>query len=161
MLWQAWVKGATGLLGSGLDVCAGKPLCAEQTMAWGAGLHLGGKPREAGAKVSVEDIVKEHWAKYGRNFYTRYDYEGVDTDKANGVMQLLVKKTKDVTQARAAPAGCPPCCGAEAGQNDGCQACRGRAVGRRTHYARNVTNARSGSLHWAPRKMSSAASLFP
>ena len=45
--------------------------------------------------------MKEHWAKYGRNFYTRYDYEGVDTDKADGVMQLLVKKTKDVTQARA------------------------------------------------------------
>ncbi len=65
-----------------------------------AGLHLGGKPKEAGALVSVEAIVKEHWAKYGRNFYTRYDYEGVDSDKADGVMQLLVKKTKDITQAR-------------------------------------------------------------
>ena len=50
--------------------------------------------------MSVEEIVKEHWAKYGRNFYTRYDYEGVDSDKADGVMQLLVKKTKDITQAR-------------------------------------------------------------
>lgn len=50
--------------------------------------------------MSVEAIVKEHWAKYGRNFYTRYDYEGVDSDKADGVMQLLVKKTKDITQAR-------------------------------------------------------------
>lgn len=52
--------------------------------------------------MSVEDVVKEHWAQYGRNFYTRYDYEGVDSDKADSVMQLLVKKTKDITQARAA-----------------------------------------------------------
>lgn len=24
----------------------------------------------------VEDIVKEHWRIYGRNYYSRYDYEG-------------------------------------------------------------------------------------
>ena len=38
---------------------------------------------------SVEHIVREHWAKYGRNYYTRYDYEEVPTDAANGVMQQL------------------------------------------------------------------------
>lgn len=26
--------------------------------------------------VSVKDIVKNHWAKYGRHFYCRYDFEG-------------------------------------------------------------------------------------
>ena len=26
--------------------------------------------------VSVQDIVSKHWAKYGRHFYCRYDYEG-------------------------------------------------------------------------------------
>jgi phosphoglucomutase len=26
--------------------------------------------------VSVQDIVRKHWAKYGRHFYCRYDYEG-------------------------------------------------------------------------------------
>ena len=88
-----------------------------------AGLHLpGAKPKAAGGHlVSVEEIVKEHWAKYGRNFYTRYDYEGVDTDKADGVMQLLVKKTKDVTQARALSAprwASLPGCHAAAGQED-------------------------------------------
>jgi phosphoglucomutase len=36
---------------------------------------------------SVEQIVREHWAKYGRNYYTRYDYEEVPGDAANGVMQ--------------------------------------------------------------------------
>lgn len=76
------------------------------------GLHLpGAKPKAAGDHlVSVEEIVKEHWAKYGRNFYTRYDYEGVDTDKADGVMQLLVKKTKDITQARALSTRIRPAC---------------------------------------------------
>jgi len=34
----------------------------------------------------VEDIVKAHWATYGRNFYSRYDYEGVDSPKAAAVM---------------------------------------------------------------------------
>ena len=98
---QAQGGGRQGVRGGHREGATGQPPRAERTAAWRAGLHLGGKPREAGAKVSVEDIVKEHWAQYGRNFYTRYDYEGVDTDKAAGVMQLLVKKTTDVTQARA------------------------------------------------------------
>jgi len=40
--------------------------------------------------VSVEDIVKEHWQTYGRNYYCRYDYEGVASDKAKAVMSGLV-----------------------------------------------------------------------
>jgi phosphoglucomutase len=40
-------------------------------------------------KQPVEAIVREHWAKYGRNFYSRYDYEGLPTEAANGVMQRL------------------------------------------------------------------------
>ena len=43
----------------------------------------------AARKQSVEEIVREHWAKYGRNFYSRYDYEGLPTEAANGVMQHL------------------------------------------------------------------------
>jgi len=39
--------------------------------------------------VSVEDIVKEHWKTYGRNFFTRYDYEEVESDKANQMMDHL------------------------------------------------------------------------
>ncbi|MEL6397454.1 MAG: alpha-D-glucose phosphate-specific phosphoglucomutase [Cyanobacteria bacterium J06626_4] len=38
---------------------------------------------------SVEAIVKEHWATYGRNFYSRHDYEGVDSDRANTLMSNL------------------------------------------------------------------------
>ena len=38
-------------------------------------------------RQSVESIVREHWAKYGRNFYSRYDYEGLPSEAAQGVMQ--------------------------------------------------------------------------
>jgi len=34
---------------------------------------------------SVEQIVREHWKTYGRNYYTRYDYEEIPTDPANGL----------------------------------------------------------------------------
>ena len=39
--------------------------------------------------VHVQDIVQAHWEQYGRNYYCRYDYEGVDKPKAESVMALL------------------------------------------------------------------------
>ncbi|EDX84337.1 Phosphoglucomutase/phosphomannomutase, C-terminal domain family [Synechococcus sp. PCC 7335] len=38
---------------------------------------------------SVEEIVTEHWKTYGRNFYSRHDYEGVDSAKANELIEGL------------------------------------------------------------------------
>ncbi|MDX8404003.1 MAG: alpha-D-glucose phosphate-specific phosphoglucomutase, partial [Mariprofundaceae bacterium] len=40
-------------------------------------------------KVSVEQIVTEHWALYGRNYYSRHDYEGVDAASAAEMMSYL------------------------------------------------------------------------
>jgi len=40
-------------------------------------------------RESVEQIVKEHWAIYGRNFYSRHDYEAVASDRANTLMANL------------------------------------------------------------------------
>ncbi len=40
-------------------------------------------------KQTVAEIAMEHWSKFGRNFYSRHDYEGVDSEAANGVMQHL------------------------------------------------------------------------
>uniref|UniRef100_A0A673YC53 Phosphoglucomutase 1 n=1 Tax=Salmo trutta TaxID=8032 RepID=A0A673YC53_SALTR len=40
-------------------------------------------------KQSVEEIMKDHWNKFGRNFFTRYDYEEVDSDKANTMIKEL------------------------------------------------------------------------
>lgn len=38
---------------------------------------------------SVEQIVREHWQTYGRNYYSRHDYEGVESDRANKLMENL------------------------------------------------------------------------
>lgn len=43
----------------------------------------------AARKQSVEAIVKAHWAEYGRNVYSRHDYEGIPTEQANAVMTHL------------------------------------------------------------------------
>ena len=40
--------------------------------------------------VHVENIVKKHWETYGRNFYVRYDYEGVAKDNATALMNTLI-----------------------------------------------------------------------
>lgn len=44
--------------------------------------------------VSVESIVRDHWATYGRNYYTRYDYEEVDKEAALGLMEHLRSEVK-------------------------------------------------------------------
>ncbi len=38
---------------------------------------------------SVEQIVRSHWQTYGRNFYSRRDYEGVDAERASELMVRL------------------------------------------------------------------------
>ena len=38
---------------------------------------------------SVQAILMEHWARFGRNVYSRHDYEDIPADAANGVMKLL------------------------------------------------------------------------
>lgn len=41
---------------------------------------------------SVEDITREHWQKYGRSYYVRFDFEGVDTAIADKLMFDLENK---------------------------------------------------------------------
>lgn len=38
---------------------------------------------------SVESLVREHWQTYGRNIYSRHDYEGIPVAAANGLMAHL------------------------------------------------------------------------
>ena len=40
-------------------------------------------------RQSVAEIVRAHWREYGRNFYSRHDYEEVDAEAANGLMTAL------------------------------------------------------------------------
>ena len=39
--------------------------------------------------ASVEQIVREHWQRYGRNVYSRHDYEGVDAGIARRIVADL------------------------------------------------------------------------
>jgi phosphoglucomutase len=40
-------------------------------------------------RISVLDLAHEHWSTYGRNYYTRHDYEEIDLTAANGLMAAL------------------------------------------------------------------------
>ena len=43
----------------------------------------------AAREQSVDEIVREHWASFGRNYYARFDYEEVDAAAANALMAEL------------------------------------------------------------------------
>ena len=40
----------------------------------------------AKTRVSVKALLENHWAQFGQNYYTRHDFEEIETDKANAVM---------------------------------------------------------------------------
>ena len=44
----------------------------------------------AARKQPVSEIVHQHWLQYGRNIYTRHDYENIDSDKARALIDALV-----------------------------------------------------------------------
>jgi phosphoglucomutase len=46
-------------------------------------------PKSSDPLVSVEQIVSQHWLKYGRNYYSRWDFEGVDKSKAEAMMDKM------------------------------------------------------------------------
>jgi phosphoglucomutase len=39
--------------------------------------------------ISVDALAREHWARFGRNYYARHDYEAVDSDRAQALMAAL------------------------------------------------------------------------
>ncbi len=43
----------------------------------------------AETKSSVADLMAAHWKRFGRNFYTRHDYEAVDTENAGALIAAL------------------------------------------------------------------------
>lgn len=40
--------------------------------------------------ISVDALAREHWARFGRNYYARHDYEAVETVRADALMAELV-----------------------------------------------------------------------
>lgn len=50
----------------------------------------------AARKQSVQQIVHEHWQRFGRNFYSRHDYEGIDLGAAEELMAHLRQMLPDL-----------------------------------------------------------------
>jgi len=50
----------------------------------------------AARQQSVSQIVRDHWRKFGRNYYTRHDYEEVGSGAAEGLMENLRSKLADL-----------------------------------------------------------------
>lgn len=51
-------------------------------------------------RESVQEIVTSHWQTYGRNYYSRHDYEAVDADGAGQLMNRLRGMTGDLKGKR-------------------------------------------------------------
>nr|CAB3264815.1 phosphoglucomutase-1 [Phallusia mammillata] len=51
----------------------------------------------ADTKLSVQEVITNHWKTYGRNCFTRYDYEQVDSVAANSMMENLTKAINEKT----------------------------------------------------------------
>ncbi|HEV2300599.1 MAG TPA: alpha-D-glucose phosphate-specific phosphoglucomutase [Stellaceae bacterium] len=43
----------------------------------------------AASRAAVADILGAHWRRYGRNFYARHDYEGLDRERATVLVDRL------------------------------------------------------------------------
>jgi phosphoglucomutase len=41
-------------------------------------------------RISADQIAREHWARFGRNYYARYDYEAIETQRADALMAELM-----------------------------------------------------------------------
>jgi phosphoglucomutase len=62
-------------------------------LAWVSILMAANKDTPQGQPlVSVRDIVTRHWAKYGRHFYCRYDYEGEFRFRASLILVAYVDR---------------------------------------------------------------------
>jgi len=40
-------------------------------------------------QTPVSELVQAHWRQFGRDYYSRHDYEALDSDLANGIIQKL------------------------------------------------------------------------
>jgi phosphoglucomutase len=60
---------------------------------------LAAKTEAKGSLVTPEDVAKEHWKEYGRNYYARYDYEGVDKPKAEEMMAKMAAEAPSMAGA--------------------------------------------------------------
>ena len=50
----------------------------------------------AAKKQSVNAVVMEHWLQFGRNYYTRHDYEAVETEKVDALFNELESRLPEL-----------------------------------------------------------------
>jgi phosphoglucomutase len=54
----------------------------------------------ASRRQTVDEIARDHWATFGRNYYARHDYEGVDAGAAARLMDELANALDSVPRAQ-------------------------------------------------------------
>ncbi|KAL5133210.1 Phosphoglucomutase, cytoplasmic [Glycine soja] len=69
-----------------------------EVLAWLSILAYKNKDKLEDKLVTVEDIVRQHWATYGRHYYNQYDYENVDAGAAKELMAYLVKLQSSLSE---------------------------------------------------------------
>ena len=50
-------------------------------------------------RVSVDELIQDHWRRFGRNYYARHDYEGVDAAAADDMIGALRVKLPSLAGA--------------------------------------------------------------
>ena len=63
-------------------------------LAWLSIIASKNETTEEGKLVGVEEIVKNFWKEYGRNYYSRYDYEGCETAAALNCWNHLLSEVE-------------------------------------------------------------------
>lgn len=51
-------------------------------------------------RQSVEQVLQDHWAVFGRNVYSRHDYEALPAEVANGIMAQVRSRCADLPGRR-------------------------------------------------------------
>ena len=51
-------------------------------------------------QTSVAELVRQHWRNYGRHYYSRHDYEGVDPERAERMMSTLRDRLPTLAQQK-------------------------------------------------------------
>jgi len=52
---------------------------------------------------SVPELMQAHWAKFGRNYYSRHDFEAIETQKADALMTALRASLADLRGQKVGP----------------------------------------------------------
>ena len=48
-------------------------------------------------QCSVAEVMQQHWSRFGRHYYSRHDYEGVETDKAHALYNGLRERLSSLS----------------------------------------------------------------